>query len=319
MIISRFQLLLTALVACATSAGLVWSVRENAQLRTEAARQTAAMAMRTAELQQQVAVQSERVAAAEAKVDALLKSVADAGKAGAPAQPAARTTTDTQDFLKAVMARATQLINEGKLQEALEEYLKCYRELEAKRPGSSECQSLMGAIKYLGRRYPPALVALGDLRDSAMRQHEAHPDNRELVFEIALLNEHVGEGRRTLALYDSLPPDDIQRGTLAMIARSSFVEARRYADALIGESFGRMLSLVEAGSQQMAKQTGALQAELRKTVIDGTVTNIEVLTGAGKLEDARMLTEKLLAFDASDSTRTAIKEHVERASQPPAR
>jgi tetratricopeptide (TPR) repeat protein len=319
MIISRFQLGLALTAVCAIAAGLVWSVRKNAQLRSDAARQSAAAATRTAELQQEVTTQSQRVAVAEAKVAELLKSVSNAEKARGMDQIAARAETDTQDLLKAAMARATQLIKEGKFQEALEEYLKSYRELEAKHPGSSECQSLMGAIEYLGRRYPAALVALGDLRDSAMKQHEAHPDNHELVFEIALLNERVGEGRRTLALYDSLPPNDIERQTLASIANASFVEAQRYADALLGKPFGRMLSLVEVGSQQIAKQTDSLQAELRKSVINGTVTNIEVLTGAGKLEDARMLTEKLLAFDASDSTRTAIKEHLERAGAPPVR
>jgi len=77
-----------------------------------------------------------------------------------------------------------------------------------------------------------------------------------------------------------------------MIARSSFVEARRYADALIGESFGQMLNLVEAGSQQLARLDAPLQAMGRRTVIDETLTNIEVLTGAGKLEEARILTEK---------------------------
>ena len=66
----------------------------------------------------------------------------------------------------------------------------------------------------------------------------------------------------------------------------------------------------------MVTQAGDLQAALRKTSIDGTVVNIEALTGAGRLDDARMLTEKLLAFDGSDATRAAIREHVARAGQP---
>jgi hypothetical protein len=54
----------------------------------------------------------------------------------------------------------------------------------------------------------------------------------------------------------------------------------------------------------------------RRTVIDETLTNIEVLTGAGKLEEARMLTEKIFAFDGTDATRTALKQHVDRAQAP---
>lgn len=42
----------------------------------------------------------------------------------------------------------------------------------------------------------------------------------------------------------------------------------------------------------------------------------EVLTGAGKTEEARLLTEKLIAFDGSDSLQALIYKHVARAGQP---
>lgn len=67
----------------------------------------------------------------------------------------------------------------------------------------------------------------------------------------------------------------------------------------------------------MFRKDASRQAPMRTALVDGTVTNIEVLTGAGKAVEARMLTEKLLAFDGSDSTQALIKKHVERAGQPP--
>ena len=316
MILSKFQIGIAAALAFVIAAGLAWEIRENGQLRAEAVRQSKSATASLAGLEKQVVVESQRAAAAEARVDSLLKAAKTTGSTREAMPPGANAAIDTDDAAKAAMTRGRQLIKEGKFQDALDGYLTCYRELQAIRPGSSGCQGLMSAIKSLGRTYPAAMVSLAGLRDSAMAQWQAQPDRRELPFEIALLNDYLGEGSRTLALYDSLPPDDIQRGTLAMIARSSFVEARRYADALIGESFGQMLNLVEAGSQQLARLDAPLQAMGRRTVIDETLTNIEVLTGAGKLEEARMLTEKIFAFDGTDATRTALKQHVDRAQAP---
>jgi hypothetical protein len=52
---------------------------------------------------------------------------------------------------------------------------------------------------------------------------------------------------------------------------------------------------------------------MRKAMIDQALANIEVLTGAGKTEEARLLTEKLLAFDGTDATRVGLQQHVDRA------
>jgi hypothetical protein len=312
MIFSKFQVAIVTTVVCALAGGLGWQIRNHSELRLEAARQSDAAAASATALEQQIAVQSQRAAAAEASVDSLMATAKQANSV----PPAPRDTNapiDTEDAVKIAMARATQLIAEGKQQEALDEYVKCYRELQAIRPGSPECQRLMSAIRYLGRSYPAALSALAGLRDSAMAQLQTQPGQNGLTSEIALLNERLGEGSRTVALYDSLPADDPGRQSLAMIANRSFIEARRYADALIGKRFGQMLNQIGAGSRQIESQDASRQAAIRETIVNDTLTNIEILTGAGKLDDARLLTEKLLAFDSSEATRAKLKQHVDRA------
>lgn len=315
MTLSKLQAGLVAVAIGAIAAVLVWEIRINAGLRAETVRQSAAATANANSLERQVAAQSQRVVVAEANVAALLKTAKLTSQAHA-ASPGPGVPVDTEDAVKAAMARATQLIADGKPQEALDEYLKYYRELQAIRPGSPECQRLMAAIKSLGRTYPNALAALAGLRDSALAQWRVQPGRGELPFEIALLNERLGEGSRTLELYDSLPAGDFGRQSLAMIANSSFIEARRYADALIGKPFGQMLNTIETGLRQIANQDASRQDMFRRAIVDSTVTNIEVLTGAGKVEEARMLTEKLLAFDSSDATRAALQQHTDRAQAP---
>ena len=165
------------------------------------------------------------------------------------------------------------------------------------------------------RAFPAALAALERLRDDAMALLQTQPGRRgELSFEIALLNNRLEQGERTLALFDVLAPGDLQRGSLAMVARDAFIEARRYHDALLGKSFGQMLTVVDASVQHFAVQSDpSRQAMMRKAVIDQTLTNIEVLAGAGKSDETRQLTVKLLAFDNSESTRTRLEQHLARA------
>lgn len=316
MILSKSQVGVAASIALVMVASFAWEIRENGQLRSEAVKQSNSTAASLAVLKKHASAESQRAAAAEANVAILLKAANAASASRGAAPPGANATMDTDEAAKSAAARGSQLIKEGKFQEALDEYLTCYRELQAIRPGSPGCQRLMGAIKRLGRTYPAALSALAGLRDSAMQQRQAQPSRSELLFEIALLNESLGEGSRTLALYDSLPPNDPGRQSLAMIANASFIEAHRYSDVLIGNPFGRMLSTIEVGIRQMGEHDASLQAEIRKAILDATLTNIEVLTGAGKTEDARVLTEKLLAFDSSDATRASLQQHIDRAQAP---
>ncbi|HVS50808.1 MAG TPA: hypothetical protein VHD62_00535 [Opitutaceae bacterium] len=318
MLISKLHLGLALVVVAGISTAFLWEQRENAQLRTNATKTLAAASGRVAALQQALAKQTTRATAAEADVAVLLKRAKAVGAADRSAPDSARDIVDTVELLNTVKARASQLAKEGKLQEALDEYVQCYREIETKRPGGVECQSLMGLMKSLGRKFPPAQAALSDLRDAAMAQWQTRPASarRELTFEIALLNEHLDQGSRTLELYDALRPDADERPSLAMIAFRSFVEARRYNDALIGKSFGRMLGAIDAAPKALASQPADRQSDVRRAVLDDAGTNIEVLTGAGKLDDAKLLTEKLLAFDDSDMARAEIRRHVERA-QPP--
>eukprot|EP01031_Cornospumella_fuschlensis_P017768 gene17768-21735_t len=75
-----------------------------------------------------------------------------------------------------------------------------------------------------------------------------------------------------------------------------------------------MLNELDMGIRQNGQDKAG-----RNYVVKGTFSNIEVLTGAGRLDDARVLTAKLLAFEGSEATRAAIQHHVDRARLPAAR
>lgn len=315
MLISKSALGVSVAVATVIAASLVWQLIENARLRSEATQRASMADVQIVQLKQRLATQKQRAAIAETDVTKLLKDVHSVRNGSRASETSnSEAPIDTQDFVKSVKVRASKLIKREKFADALELYVASYRELEVKRPGSLESQELMSAMKALSKKYPPAISALVNIRGAAVQQWQAHPDRHEYLFEAAILNDKLEQGSRTLSLYDSLPTNDPERPSLAMIAFNSFVAAGRYDDALTGKSFGKMLSVVESASR-WGNERPELGADIRRAVRDATVTNIEVLTGAGKADDARMLTEKLLAFDDTAETRAAVQQHVDRAQQ----
>jgi tetratricopeptide (TPR) repeat protein len=319
MLVSKSIVTLFGVVVVGTGAALAWQVRMSALLKAAAAGDVSVAELPA--LEHQVATQARKLEEAETRLSALLKT-AEATRARRP-QPGLTDGTSskregpvsTDEIAQAATEKGRVLMKEGKLQEALDLYMATYREVQPLRPGSSACQRMSSEMKYLGRTFPPALTALAQLRDDAMRQLQAQPARQgELSFEIALLNERLAQGDRTLALFDALPPGDMGRGSLAMVARDAFIQARRYPDALLGKAFGQMLVLIDSSVQLLATVNDpARQAMIRKSVIEQSATNIEVLAGAGKASEAEQLTKKLLAFDDSQTTEALVKQHLARA------
>ena len=296
----------------ATTAALAWQVREHQVLQST--RPSAAVHHANVNaLREKIAVQAKRAAAADADA-VLLQQALDA----AAAAPVKRPLSDAQTEADAAMARARELQRAGKNEEALAAYVQVYRSVAGRR-GMMHQQIALGALASLGRTYPPARDAVRMLRDEALKKWEAAPGSaeaRELIAEIGNLNERLGEGRASLALYDRLPVGDPGRQALGIIAHSSFIAARRYADALVGKTFGAMLNEFSMGVRSAERLSGLSQASHREFVVKSTLSNIEALTGAGKTDEAKSLTEKLLAFDGSESTHAALQQHVQRATSP---
>lgn len=308
MVLSQFFVRTAGLGVVALVLLLTWEVRQNVSFRGEVRRQSSANAKTVAELKQQIAIKTQYVTSVEDQV----KHLQEAVKEIATAHPTV-SHVRTDDAAKEAVARGAQLIKDGKPEEALEIYLKCYRELQVAQPGSVECQRLVSAMLSLARTYPPAKTAVGMLRDTAMAELQANPKRDEPAFEIAMLNDKLKESERTVAVYDSLAPDSSRRPSLAKFALKPLIDARRYSDALVGRSYSEMLQHIDAATRMMPRLSAELQERARTQVTETTVMDIEVLTGAGRTDDARMLTEKLLAFDNSDATRALLAQHLARA------
>ena len=265
-------------------------------------------------LRQQVAALQERTTAVEtdaAKLEGALRA-----SVGTPAAaPPPRRITDDRARLATAQQRGNHLVRDGNPQAALDVYVTCYRELSNR--GGVERQLLMSAIKNLSRTYPSALTALQALRDAAVQRVMTNLDDKDAIAETAQLNERLGQSAASVALYDSLPSNHPGRQAVALIAGKAFLEARRYHDVLAGEPFGSMMTNFDRMAAMVQRETGQGAVAFRGSLVNDALADIEALTGAGQLAEAKTLTDKLLAIDDSEATRAALKRHLERAAQAP--
>lgn len=305
---TKLQLGAIAAALVAAGAGLVWQRSENRRLGGELQRQEIV-------LRREIALQATRADRAEAEA-ASWKKTAEAARANS-ARPAPTVELfDPRTMVTELNQRVSKLQRDGKFQEALDEILELYHTFREMRPGVTELQLLMNDLVFLGKSFPPALTAARELRDTTLREFQADPNNTNAGNELALFNNRLGEDELTVQLFDTLPRNSSLRQGFALIANSAFVAAQRYEVALLGHTFGSMLNELDIRERHLNTLSGASYSNMVTDAVRATAQNIEVLAGSGHLQEARVLTQKLLDVDSSESTQTAIKEHLERAGQP---
>lgn len=171
----------------------------------------------------------------------------------------------------------------------------------------------------LGQVYPEALAAMRERRDSAERSAVGSTYDMDSALDFAALNRALGDDSRTLALYDGLPADDPRRNALNGPAFEPLMTVRRYGDAAVAKPYRQMETqfdrTAKASSPEGISKRDEVMKSNREYAVNMAANNIEVLAGAGDLENARKLAEKLLAYDGSEQTKALLKVRLLRAGQ----
>jgi hypothetical protein len=240
-----------------------------------------------------------------------------------PSGAAAKTAGITRKMVEERYARAQDLAGKGSHEEALAEFLWCFDEgmVAVSSYTGVRVSFLLGEITRLGRDYPPAIEALRRRRDALEEAIAAAPGAGAGLADYASLNHYLKEDGRNLALFERLPAGDKRRGMLGLSVYEELGRAGRYAEALEAHPYDRMVSLFEAIAVRR-KQPGFSKAEqerLDERQLAHTVRlatgNIEVLVGAGKVEEAEAYAKKLLAYDGSAATREKLHAAAVRAGR----
>ncbi len=262
---------------------------------------------RVADVEKRLQAQAQRGQRAEAENARLLAAVEQErlNPAAAPEEIV------TNDLVMERYTRALTLVRSGPYDEALKELLWCYDVGWVKtHSGPVRLSAGVGALAELAANYPPARAALDERRDKARRLMLADEQDFDAVQEYGAITGALKDGATAIALLEQMPAGDRRRQSLAAAARDELIASQRYALALEARSYALISSLFEGMTRDPAR------ASDRSFVINDTVRNVEVLAGAGQLDNARNLARRLLDFDNSDATRVALQEHLNRAGQP---
>jgi hypothetical protein len=270
-----------------------------------------------------LALAQQEIRAAEADKIALKQTV-DALKAAsaAPPEPKPAEGPVTEKMVEARYQQAREAVASGDFAAALAGFLWCYDEgmPKVQQYGGVRNSFLLSELVRLGKIYPPALAALRERRDIA-EEGMLDRNNREAAKDFAALNDVLNDDARTLEMYEKLPPNDPRGQGMLTRVYDLLIADRRYAEALQTRSFAQMVSQFESHTQGWAMPPNTpmperIQKAQRRLAVSTGAKHIEVLAGVGDVANARVLIEKVLAYDASNETRTLLQTHLARAGHP---
>lgn len=276
---------------------------------TDATTRQEALDARLADLERQAQAATQRAQRAEAENTRLLRSAEELKNGAAPAEEPV-----TSDIVRERFNRARGLVRSGDYPEALQELIWCFDVGMPRTMGPVRLSFGVSLFGELAENYPPARAALDERREAARRKMLADERDFDAVQEYAAITRTLKDQATAIALAEQFPVGDRRRSALAGAAFEELAASGRYTLALEAKDLGQMLSLFEI--QTRDRGGAAVPPELRENAINGAITNIEVLAGAGKVVDARTLAQRLLNFDNSEATQVKLRERLDRAGRP---
>jgi hypothetical protein len=226
----------------------------------------------------------------------------------------------TQSYVEARYKKARELAKTGNHAEALQEFLWCYDEGMPRISSYSGVRHsfLIADILKLSSSYPPALAALQDRRDKARQQLIANAGDTEAMASFSNLNRVLKDSAQTLQFYDQLPFDSPAKQTLGLYIYDELAAAQRYQEAAHARPYRQMLSLFEGIAEVPKSALAGPDAERIRTMNRTHTTKlgagfVEVLAGAGQLDDARDLAELITAYDNSPEAKAVLNAAATKA------
>ena len=216
--------------------------------------------------------------------------------------------------------RGKELLRAGRQAEALNDFLWLYDVGMIAVPSFAGVRTsfLLSSIGQLAESYKPAREALLERCDEAEKRMLAEPNNRRAGMEFAALCGSLKDDARLMKAFDALPEGDARRRNFGLRAFRILLPQQRYKDALSAMPFESMKRLVDMRASRLSAAAGNARAAAVSLQLDikSALDYIEVLAGAGELEQAKEMIGKLLEFDATPETERALAETLKRAGQP---
>jgi hypothetical protein len=222
--------------------------------------------------------------------------------------------SEADDALEA----AQKLTAEGKYDEALQKHVWYHKHaLDVDR--AQYGVRLSFALMYwaeLGKKYPPALKALREIRDEDAARLKSGEQNRELFHDIVAINEELGDSAITVELFKKIElAQPTFAPSIAELADKALFKAKEYQleKKYLGDPFVRFASAKRTldFGLQYAKGRGAA-SHSRQAFEDNftrdMVRLIVVLNETGDHQTARQIQTKALAACNNETIQNATSD-----------
>jgi len=212
------------------------------------------------------------------------------------------------------MQQGDRLAQQGKYDQALQEYLWCFDEGLTYNPAfvGVRISFLLASIARLGVQHPAALAALEQRRDAAEKKLRAGRGSFQCAADLQAINRVLNQPERTLALYDELKKagadGDASRELLKPLVAEALRSERRYAEYLeASPGTEETLDLLTKDGPPAKGFFGAMFGGGRKPEEDAARNQawemggglFEAFLGVGKQEEARRIAVKMARYDPS--------------------
>jgi hypothetical protein len=228
--------------------------------------------------------------------------------------------------------RAKSLLDEQRYDEATEEFLWLWNNMERVDPGMSgvRVSFMAGEIERLVAEHPRARPRFKELRDRAASAADASPAAAEPRTDWAVLNKVLGDDDMTIAWFDKVKNDPTQAPVVERL--SVFLEQElqargRWADIgrLIGDPIAKLElhhSVVRHTDMPMMRRRFGDEAftrmrETTLTLFRRSVTElVRSLRAAGRHDDAAAVRAKALNLDPTEEMKNALDQEPLEPSPP---
>jgi len=202
---------------------------------------------------------------------------------------------------------ALRLLSSGDKDGALNGLLACLKDMDAPGVHIGLRTIILRDINELSFTHPASLAALLDYREAAIQLMGEDPTNRNYALIVSEIDRLIDDDASTIAMLDSLPVDDPRRTALAIGAFDGLLNAKRYEDAVSAKNFPLMLRTVDTHLEVL--QRNGSHASKYEIIVESS-KDMEALAGAGRIDQAKILLEKLLKIDSSDAAKILLKRRI---------
>ena len=226
-----------------------------------------------------------------------------------------------------ILQEAARLVQEGQYEQALQRHLWYHHhalEFEPSQVGVRLSFALSQWME-LARRYPPARVALIEIRDRDARQFSGRGGSFDLFMGISFINQAISEDYVTAALFKSV------QGRNPKLARQCYplaehllVEAGEYdrcapfiqdAQERFDQIHTKWTSTLKAGERTPEASRALLGKEAQRVFIKETRTLVEILVGIRRKTEAEEIRDQAVALVDAPELRSAVADAEERVAK----